>query len=733
MCIFPLLAVLAFGLAASEPVPDSSAKWIAANGTAAGLSKETTAVFRRKFHLSTVEKSVARIAAAGYFELRINGKKADDRVLCPTPSNLNRLVYVTELDVTPLLKNGENTVVVLMGKGFSGTFPKLKMSIGTFLHTGSGWESGICPVVSSDPYKGEVYDARLEHADEWKPVALAQPPGGTETAESSPPCRIVRELAPLASWKAGTQTVYDFGENISGWVRITVHGAPGGTVRLTSGEALRKDGGIDEDSCWHSKTPFQKDCYILKGEGREVWELKFRYNGFRYAAVETENASLDTIRACFVRTAFRAVGDFSCSDPLVTRLFRCFRASYESNFCGYPTDCPHREKRGWTADAHLVMESGLMLYDTAPSYRSWLEQFAACQRPSGALPGVIPGAAGDLICECGTAWDSAVILLPWYLYLYTGNAEPAKRHYPMMKRWLDYTIQRSEGLLPDYGIGDWLHPGRRNKHPWLDPDTEVVAPKQLVGSAYLYRCLTLFVRFARLFGYEEDAGKYARLAEDVRNAFRARFHRGNGIFANGVPTAQALAVDFGLAEESEIPGAVRQLAEQVDRVGGKIAFGMAGGKSVFRVLAAYGHIDSVVRILTQPDYPGYANWLKNGAVTLFEQWDCSESRNHPVFGFFSDVLLQQLAGIAPDESAPGMRLIRFDPKVPRSIHSVNAVVNTPCGPVAVSWKKSGGQVNYSLELPPGCSAKVSVNGTLRTVAGTFSGTIPVEETLPFSQ
>ena len=682
------------------------AKWIAESGSCPGIVQHPAALFRKCFSLKEIpENAIVRIAVSGYYELYLNGEKVGPNVITPGPSDIRKLIFVTELDLSGKLRKGKNELIVMVGKGFSSALPAVKLSAGDFLFTDSSWESGNSPVVSSHIYQGECYDARLEEEADWKPAVLTQPPGGQEILALGTPCQIIRKITPRSMRIVNGEQIFDFGENISGWLEIAVKGKRGGSVTITSGELLNADGSVDTQSCYHGKDPFQVDRYILKGGEQEVWSPKFRYNGFRYAAIGTDSAELLDVQACFIRSAFRKTGDFSCSIPEIDRLFKCFCASYESNFCGIPTDCPHREKRGWTADAHLVMESGLMLYDSSSNYHDWLRQFPWTQRPSGNIPGVIPGAVSDLIYECGPAWDAAAVFAPWYLYCHTGDLEPARELYDTMRLLLDHTMSRSEDSLPEFGLGDWLHPGRRNKHPWLDPDTDSTAPKQLVCSAYFYRSLMLFVRFAELLDHPEDVRKYSAMASQVRDSYRKKFYRGNGIFANGVPTAQALSIDFGLAEPEEITPAVRKMAEDIRENGCRIAFGMAGIKSGFRVLAKYGYIDTVTDMLTQPDYPGYANWLNMGAVTLFEQWDGSESRNHPVFGCFADVLIQYAAGIRPDENIPGMKHLIFDPRIPEKMDHASATVNTPCGPLSASWRKEGGSVRFSLDIPEGCSVR----------------------------
>lgn len=716
--------------------PDWRAQWVSLPNAHLLIQEcelRAAPYFRRVFSLP--EKSGnARIliCGVGFYELYLNGKKVGDHVLDPAVTNYTKRLRYVAYDVTELLHPGENVVGAVLGNGWYNApqfiFPnyprmllQLELDGKPYLWTDSSWKvTSSGPLVSGGVRNGETYDARLEldgwltpEYDDcgWLNCGIVAGPGGKLEEQTMPPCKVMQILPVKKSWtlKGTGDTVCDFGQNFAGWVKITVSGARGAEVVLHYGERLAENGDVDQERiAIFTKGEFQTDHYILRGNGDEVWAPRFNYHGFQYVKISMpETVTLKHVEGCVVHSAFESAGSFECSEPVLNRMQHCFRWSFISNFVGIPTDCPHREKCGWSGDAFWIGEAGLYNYGAAENYAQWLRCFQDDQLPNGCIHGVIPPLPVDnFTWESGPLWESACLFVPWYIYLYTGNLTPLKENYETVKRYLAYCSSRAEGYILDFGLGDWCHPKREHVHPWRQKDSPEMAPRALLCTAVYYADCELFAKVSHLLGYEDDASYYRSLAENIRTAFNARFHKGNGVYANGCQVAQACPLYYGLVAEENRASAARMLAETVKANDFKIDFGMPGSKYVLRMLAEYGYADYAMKMLCQPEFPGYACRVANGETTLWEQWDGTESLNHPSFGDFSAFFYQYWGGIAPDPEVPGFRHVIIHPRFPEALDWVKTSHKSPFGEIRSEWKRNGEKVELEVFIPAGCSADV---------------------------
>ena len=425
------------------------------------------------------------------------------------------------------------------------------------------------------------------------------------------------------------------------------------------------------------------------------------------------------VAARVVHTAFAPAGKFICSNEILNQLQSCFLRSYVSNFVGIPTDCPHREKCGWTGDALLVAESGLLNYASATAYTQWLANFPNIQRANGQMHGVIPYCEGVLAWESGTPWDAALILLPWYIYLYTGDLSPAVSLYDAMKKYLEFCSSQAEGNIVEFGLDDWCHPRSENEHPWKERNASYKAPLAMLCTAYYYSACKTFAKFAGLMGKHDDQYKYEALTEDIRDAFNERFYQGNGIYANGCQTALGCALYHELVDPEYVQLVAEKLNDVVQANDYKVDYGLVGSKYVLRVLADHGYICSAYKMLTQSEFPGYAHWLKLGATTLFEQWDGTKSRNHPTFGDFSAWLYCYLAGIVLDPDNPGFKHIKIQPHPFDDLQWVKAEHTCCYGKISVCWEKTDTVFILDVDIPPQTTATIMMPDT--TIHNVTSG------------
>lgn len=684
--------------------------------------------FRKGFKGPELGKKVSvKLCGLGFYELYLNGQRVGDQVLDPVVTQYDRRVHYVEHDVTEYLVPGENVIGVILGNGWYNChseevwhfdkaswrdYPKLLLQMEAddevLLCSDTTWSASSGPIVFDGLRNGEKYDARLElngwaesgyDDGQWISAEEVAPPGGELVRQMMPPCKVMQTLAPVDSWvcESGVQ-VFDLGENITGWARITVLGAAGDEVILKYGELLDSSRDVDQQhiSSYVMDDQFQRDHYILKGAEKEVWEPRFTYHGFRYVSVQvTGDPNILRLEGRVVHTAFEQVGHFSCSSEMLNRLHDCTVRSYVGNFIGIPSDCPHREKNGWTADAHLAAETGLFNFAAGASYTDWMNSLADCQRLSGQLPGIVPTAGWGYNWGSGPAWDSALFLIPWAVYLYTGDDSSIRQHYDAMKRYLDYCASRATDHIVSFGLGDWCH-----------SDKSRMVDRALTDTGYYYTDTLLLSKMARIVRRPADHIVYIERAEEIRTAFNCAFYKGAGLYAKGEPTAMACALYQGLVDENEKAAVVTKLVESIEAGGVRSDFGILGAKYISRVLADYGHVDLAYQLITQPEFPGWMNWLNQGATTLWENWDGSGSQNHIMFGDIDAWMYQYLGGIAPDEESPGFRHVVIQPHPVPDLEWVLVEHRSPCGKFSSGWKRDGDRVVFSVEIPHGGAARI---------------------------
>ncbi|MBO7741685.1 MAG: hypothetical protein J6S21_03945, partial [Victivallales bacterium] len=403
------------------------------------------------------------------------------------------------------------------------------------------------------------------------------------------------------------------------------------------------------------------------------------------AAGEVEILSLD---ACFVRSAFEECGAFESSDPVLNKLCEITRRSYESNFTGIPTDCPHREKNGWTGDAFLAAETGLFFYRSAPAYASWLQTVQDCQRPNGQLPGIVPTSGWGYNWGSGPAWDGAFVMIPWYIYLYTGDNTAVRDHYHGIRLYMDFLKTLAENHIVKFGLGDWCH-----------HDASRRLSAAMTSTGYYYQFAETVAKYAEMLGKSDEASSYRELAAEIAAAFHREFYRGDGIYAKGEMTALSCALYHGLVPVSEKATVERQLIQMVESQACICDFGILGAKYTPRVLCDAGRSDLALKMIVQPEYPGWGHWLQLGATTLRESWKSDSSHNHIMFGDIAAWMMHYAAGIRPDEKAPGFSRVTLAPEWHCGLNYVRADYDSSAGMIRVEWRKNSTGFELQAELP----------------------------------
>jgi alpha-L-rhamnosidase len=699
-------------------------------------------LLRRAFNLDgKIARARLYICGLGYYELHLNGKIIGDHILDPGFTRYDkRALYVT-YDVTDALRQGSNAVGVILGNGWFNvqtraywnfdnapwrSAPKLLMELRVqftdgrtaIVATDERWKAGDSPITFNCIYSGESYDARREQPgwdtpafddSRWAPAQLVDPPKGRLAAQTMPPITIGRPLNPVSVIQPKTGVyVYDFGQNFAGFAQLTLSGLAGTRVTLKYGERLADDGTVDQKAI--SKyivgldltQEFQTDHYTLGGRGPETWHARFVYHGFQYVEVSGAPGSLGlaNLTGCFVHSDVPVAGRFDSSDILLNRIWFAARWSYLSNLEGVPTDSPHREKNGWTGDAHLAAEQGLLNYSAAPIYEKWINDIADEQNPNAEVPGIVPTSGWGYQWGNGPAWDSAFLLIPWNLYVYTGDTRVLTSHYQAMRDYVDLLARKSRDNIIEWGRNDWA-PAKTD------------TPADITSTAYYYQDALMVSKIAALLGYTDDVRKYETFAVGIRNAFNHRFlHPDTGSYGNGSQTSLSCALYQGLVEPRQRAGAVSNLVAAIHQNDNHIDTGILGAKYLLAALTDNGRADLAYQVATQPTQPGWGWWMANGANTLWEEWDGTESRNHIVFGDISAWFYKALAGLNPDQQYPAFKHTIFKPHPVGKLEWVKASHESMYGPIQCGWSIKQSRFTYQVSIPPNTTATVYLPKTV---------------------
>ena len=696
---------------------------------------EPSPLYRKGFHIEKeVVEATVNIVGLGFYELHLNGAKVGDRVLEPTFTRYDKRVLYSSYDITEQLAVGDHAFGVMLGHGWYDMHaysewdfefapwrdaPKFLME--TRIHYADGetqrivsdasWTTAPGPIVYDNIRVGEIYDARLEQPgwdqpgfddSDWSQATEVAAPEGALRGQRSEPIRVTQRIQPVSVTEVAPGVfVFDFGQNLTGWTELNVEGPEGTTIRMHHCERLGEDGYVDEhNDIYMYSGDFATSIYTLKGEGVETWRPRFTYYGFQYVQMEgyPGTPTADTLTAEVVHTDFKSAGSFESSNELLNRIHEATRWAYIGNYVGYPLDCPHREKNGWTGDAHLAANQGLYNYHSAAAYTRWLDDFVDEQQENSGFAGIIPTSGWGY--GIGPAWDSAYILIPWYLYQHHGDTRVLEEHYDSMKQYVDYLIGRAEDHIVDYGLGDWV-----------PADTET--PRAVTSTAYYYVDTRIIAKTAAILGYEEDAAHYGALADEIQEAYLDHFlDSETGVVSNGSQTAQSTVLYQGLAPEESVDDILAVLVDRVQERDGHLDCGILGTKYLLHALTDNGRADLAYTIATRTTYPSWGHWLEQGATTLWEHWDGTMSRNHVMFGDINAWFFQALAGIRHDPEEPGFRSIIIAPQFVGDLTSVKAEVETLQGTIRSAWRDiSYGRGEYfelELTIPANSRATVKV-------------------------
>lgn len=721
------------------------AQWIGAawQGEDGKRDADAAPLLRKAFELPPgIVQARAYVTGVGYYELSINGQKVGNDVLTPSQTDYgkreaikvghpidpvfsgHRVLYQT-YDVTVMLKAGPNAVGAMLGNGWYNRndgregqlgygAPRLLLQLHVRLADGSErvivsdgtWKASKGPVTFNWIYAGEHYDARLEQPGwcapgfddaAWQPAALRKAPGGILQAQNAPVDRVMEVVRPSSVTKLGDGHFrLSFPEEISGWLRVRVKGPAGQKVEIRW-FAQDTQGKQDYNG---------KNSYTLRGGGDETYAPRFTWFVFKEAELVgwPGELSADMVQAEAVYTSVETTGRFSCSNLLFEKINRLYWRSQTDNLHGaLSSDCPHRERLGYTGDGQASCVTAIHNFDLAAFYTKWVQDYFDAQHPvSGYVTDTAPFEGGG----GGPAWGAACILVPWQVYLHYGDRRMLERHYAGMKHYLQWMYSQAgpDGTLfcklPDGKDTFWLNLG-----DWCAPDKKQ-PPRDLVHTFFLWRCTDFLARAAAALGYEGDVCTYRALAEKTAAAFHEKFYdEGKGSY--GPVGGDVFALVMGVPQERQ--GRVRQaLAANMESNGGHLDTGIFGTGFLFEALSDNGCGDLAYGAMDKRTRPSYGWWIEQGWTTSSEYWEGVASRNHPMFGGGLSWFYRRLVGFEADEAAPGYRRILIEPRPAGGATRASYATRTPYGDASAGWEKQEGTLTLCAVVPVGSTARVTL-------------------------
>ncbi|WP_169746510.1 alpha-L-rhamnosidase [Demequina phytophila] len=709
-----------------------------------------------------VVRATAHVSSLGWHRFMVNGADLTGPALVPRWTPLDHEVEYITYDVTAQLQTGANVFDIVVGDGrFRGSngfenhaliygdrlagFMQMVVEFadGTerLIVTDATWTRAVGPIVESDPKTGERVDLRIVAGGQAPdsatgPVEVISHPR-TLVAESVERVTQVDSLRPVSITRTrrGGQVV-DFGQNFAGVVRLRLKGPAGSEVTLTHSEVLKRDGTLDVDYIHMSKFSrwYQRDHVVL--DGREVeWQPWFTIHGFRYVSVEGLPYDLepDDVSGIVMSTDLDRTGEFECSDARLNQLWRNVSWSLTSNFTDTSTDCPTRERAGWTGDIQVFSPTATMQVDAQSFLRRYLHNLAVEQNRDGSVPVVIPSGFSEFsggprghLASAGTAagWGDAAVLVPWSLYRYYGDRRVLEDQYASMAAWVDSCARRAreragrsrrtgsarvadiDRYIVDSGFqfGEWLRPGEGPIRSAMDARRNGA----VVATAYLEHSARILSQVSGIVGKDAEQQRYRELADHVREAWRARFVRDGGIIGANRQDDYVRALAFDLLDADERESAAARLVALIEKAGGHLGTGFLSTALLLPTLVDAGRADTAWSLLMETTSPSWLYQVEHGATTVWETWEgygrsgkARMSHNHYALGAASRFLVERIAGLTPLE--PGYRVIGVQPLVGGGLIAASAAVGTPYGRAESSWRIDGREVEHVVSIPSGAT------------------------------
>jgi alpha-L-rhamnosidase len=736
---------------------DSAANWQAAQVAAElddqrlgdpGPLPEAASYLRKTVEINgKVNSARLFVTALGSYEMFLNGKRVGEDVLVPEFTDYRKRVIYQTYDVSSALVSGKNVLGALLGNGWYGSgltwigihffkppnrlMAQLEITYADgrreTIVTDDSWKGQVSPILRSDIYEGEVYDARAEQTgwqtaafDEssWSAARVSEAPGIEISSQVTLPARVVMTLHPKSVTRASDSSlVFDLGQNMVGWAKLRVKGAPGTRVRLRFAEILKPDGTIYTENLRNAEAT---DMYVLKGGDEEIFQPHFTFHGFRYVAVDGYPGTAKP--EALTGEVVSSVGEhpaatLKTSSELVNRMWSIGIWGQRGNFLSVPTDCPQRDERlGWMGDAGVFWRTGSYNFDIAAFSGKFAQDIVDAQSRQGAYSNVSPNTlpsegsstegtdawAEGLVGAPG--WGDAGVIVPWTTWMQYQDTEVVARNWDSMERWMKFIGDRNPDFLRRKGVGP-------NFADWLAPDEHT--DKELLATAYWALIARMMSQMAHALGKDVDEKAYKDLLGNIGTAFQKAYIKDDGTVGTGTQTSYVVALYTKMAPENLEPKLTEKLVEDIEARNGHLSTGFLGTPFLLFVLSDHGRNDVAYRLLLNETYPSWGYMLSKGATTWWERWNgdtgdpAMNSYNHYAFGSVIAWVYRYAAGIDTEASAPGFQKIVVRPRADARMNSVRGEYDSIYGKISSAWTASpDGRFELQLTIPANASADV---------------------------
>jgi alpha-L-rhamnosidase len=710
-----------------------------------GELPQPAAYLQRALALSkTVRNARLYVTALGSYRVFLNGRQVGADVLTPDFTDYRKRVLYQVYDVTGSLVGGKNVISALLGDGWYGSgltwvgmhffsppdrfVAQLELEYADGSHetviTDESWKGAASPIVWSDIYGGEMYDARLEQKGQgrpafddskWKSATVSEAPAIAMSSQMSAPARVIATLNPKQVTPEFNSTyIFDMGQNMVGWVTLKVKGAAGTKVKLRFAEILNPDGTIYTANLRNADAT---DVYILKGGEEETFAPHFTFHGFRYVEVTGYPGTppLDAIQGDVVSSVSgEPEARLTTSSDLVNRMWSIGIWGQRGNFLSIPTDCPQRDERlGWMGDAGVFWRTGSYNFDIAAFSRKFIQDIVDAQTRQGAFtnvsPDTLPGEGEGTEDLSGwnvgaPGWGDAGVIVPWTTWIQYGDKAAIEQNWDAMRRWMEFIQSRNPDFLRKNGVGP-------NFADWLAPDENT--NKDLLATAYWALIANMMSQMAHAVGKDSDAKHYDELVQQIRTAFQKAYIKDGGEVGTGTQTSYVVALYTKMAPPALEPALVDKLVKNIEARGWHLSTGFLGTPFLLFTLSDHGRTDVAYRLLLNDTYPSWGYMLSKGATTWWERWNgdtgdpSMNSYNHYAFGSVIAWVYRYAAGIDTTPDSPGFKEIVIRPHPDASLTSVRAEYDSIYGKIISDWKGTpAGPFSLKVTVPANTAAKV---------------------------
>jgi alpha-L-rhamnosidase len=700
--------------------------------------------FRKKFDVTkTVRAARAYATALGTYQLFLNGQRVSNDILAPGWTDYRKRIVYQVYDVTSQVKPGANALGAILGGGWYADGlgwlqnrynfgpPPIRLLVQLEIEYSDGsrdsvvsddsWKVAQSPIVSSDIYNGESYDARLEQAgwnqasfsdSGWGRAAVVSAPDVPLVAQNFQPMRVAKSLKPKTVTNPTPGAfVFDLGQNMVGWVKLKVSGRKGQKIRLRFGEVLKPNGELYTENL---RTAEATDTYTLSGKGTETFEPHFTFHGFRYVELTgfPGTPTADAIEGVVFYTDAPFTVQFETANDIVNQLWSNILWGQRGNFLSVPTDCPQRDERlGWMGDAEVFWRTASFNANLAAFSHKFTADIRDAQNPNGAFTDVSPrvGPTGDSVA----GWGDAGVIIPWSAYLQFRDPRILEENWEAMEKWMDHLGGANPNFL-------WLKERGNDYGDWLAIGSET--SKDLIATAFWAYDATLMMYMAQVLDRQADADKYATLFDQIRAAFNQEYVKPDGTVGTGSQTSDVLALHTNLLPEGLRPVVARKLVDDIKAHDGHLTTGFLGTPYLMLELSNNGHSDVAYSLLLNKTYPSWGYMIEHGATTMWERWNGDQmmgdpsmnSFNHYAYGAVAEWLYRYAAGIDGDASDPGFHRIVLHPQFSAALGSVKATYDSPYGAITSGWKVDGNTTWWNVVVPANTQALLYFPGDATT-------------------